>query len=1556
MPKGAGGRPAGRRDNPMNRRVRNESDAAKKRRIEKTATTRKEREAERKAEGAKSNTATAKAAKKAAAGTAPLSNFFGRKKAPTSIPAASAIAPTNANTQIETNNVTGNAAAPEAVPDMLMADNGNNGEELSVASAAAPEMDMPTIDSVVPVTEIANEIVTNFDVDDNEKPADYYDSSDGDHEKFEEGKPLGVQQAVNKVITERLKEEVCERNKSTDTWLLNHLRENDWWIRKEHARKFVKKLGVKKAEHDAYYRDIYVWLPDIKYGQAFMPCCPSCKSNKGVGNNGFRENHFGRLIVGMRSTYYAISRRYRCYDCEKRNNDLCGVTALEEAFEDHGVDMERRVDNLQYSFMGWDKRIMHLYPNGIGMEFPAFLTWRCGLDNLVVDLMRPMFNKGIKPAQFANMLLEMHSAEFDRLRLLHEYKNKSIRTGVNPNTKITPLGDYSNELKFRGIRVTGKYLSFAYIEHHNTIRPFYDKEVKKRGAESLTWDLSFKEAKNLAQYHGKPIFSGLVTALNGRGEIRVQYHVCTESHEQMISALQAFERTRISLGLPGCKHIFLDNPYKDRSLFLTHLPSVREQQEKYNKSTQQTEASIPSYPFEKLDVHKATSAPEINAKVMAMKDVIGSNKILGFDTEWNRLCRSYGAQYGRSRIQWIQIAYRDDKKNVGVLLLWVGGLKKLPSSLETLLCDDTLTFVGNKVSTDLKFVGEDFQIHGLTSVDQNERENVKNLGVFARVRDVVQSGIVGLDTLARLTLNLIVDKTCQVSTWTRELETDQEKYAAIDAAVSLEIFEVLVKMPDLTCKLTVEEATDGKKVDLIPKNGSVACMATRAATGTIVQRNEYNCPEGYWFKTRQGRRKSVAVGKGSFIVKIDTIEAPGLVLPNYIKPSEPSAKEVTLGDVGAKEILVPLAMLKEHVACDNVRATPIHQPITGRTQPATEPTPRKSDRGRVPRKRDPVDGYESDESDSPNSDVEEELDNDLVSDEELDNDMKELTSRDIELLRAAIFDSEKILEGKMPMQCDKLDDPPNPEDIPNRFSACLGDPFHEMDRPNPSSNKHEFKKAYFVALREACFIWNPIKLNKLRTKMISAGLSDKQIDAQMYYNARFFRECVERIVPPPKILYYRLRAVFVLFGEMVDSKTKQPLFNDKAWKKAKSVLRDAREGLFSDPPDVEFYSLKLGPNGEAMKNKYGLEKLECMRGTPRVEACHKHLHVTFRNWHVGIEMSNCLLGEFRHRYNHNVSQRRRFGYPKIPHYNLWMIDQIQNLMVENHGIQPFPHWTNASDFRTTDESFDIIPLQSETLHEALEERCKELNDIKLTREQAYAAKSMGTTLPFLPVVHSEEKKAFAKLVLNGKGKPDFDVMAVEWCKYVDGENIMPKLPSQLRTYFEEWSRNQRVEESNKKARPGIVVLDELNRVITPLASNDNSTQLLWKEPKAAAPLLQPPPQALRDTAEVAIVGGISVGNDAPSSAATSQGKRKRRCGVCRGEKCKGSGGRRYCQLLVKQSVPRKRKMDGDGTLSSTKRRQCQLCVMHGQGKHPNCIIGNGNRKFCKYYHYDGSSK
>ncbi len=47
-------------------------------------------------------------------------------------------------------------------------------------------------------------------------------------------------------------------------------------------------------------------------------------------------------------------------------------------------------------------------------------------------------------------------------------------------------------------------------------------------------------------------------------------------------------------------------------------------------------------------------------------------------------------------------------------------------------------------------------------------------------------------------------------------------------------------------------------------------------------------------------------------------------------------------------------------------------------------------------------------------------------------------------------------------------------------------------------------------------------------------------EAKMYYHVDYFRERVPRIILPPSKLYPRVRAVYELYGNMVDSKTNVP--------------------------------------------------------------------------------------------------------------------------------------------------------------------------------------------------------------------------------------------------------------------------------------------------------------------------------------------------------------------------------------------------------------------------------
>ncbi len=110
------------------------------------------------------------------------------------------------------------------------------------------------------------------------------------------------------------------------------------------------------------------------------------------------------------------------------------------------------------------------------------------------------------------------------------------------------------------------------------------------------------------------------------------------------------------------------------------------------------------------------------------------------------------------------------------------------------------------------------------------------------------------------------------------------------------------------------------------------------------------------------------------------------------------------------------------------------------------------------------------------------------------------------------------------MECDDLPLPAN-RNIRRRWKAVLGDLFHVMDRIKISP-KHDCRKAYFRALMDAFFQFNPETFANVCDKLKAGGWTDADIEHTLYYNPKFFLRRVERSVPPPDILYWRVRAVF----------------------------------------------------------------------------------------------------------------------------------------------------------------------------------------------------------------------------------------------------------------------------------------------------------------------------------------------------------------------------------------------------------------------------------------------
>jgi hypothetical protein len=205
----------------------------------------------------------------------------------------------------------------------------------------------------------------------------------------------GVMQTYLKAMKDLLKNEVASHG--ANSWLLSLLEENEWWVRAVHAPKVCKKLGIPCTE-PTYYRDVYVWLPDVRWGE--MPFCPNCESNARVTSHCWRDNHDGRRICTINTNYFALSRRYKCNACAEAAKSMKVAAAVAEGRipmdDGESTDEESaEVEVPAQTFMGWDEDARKYLAYNRGEEFPAFLTYRGGVDKAVVDLLRPMFDKGV---------------------------------------------------------------------------------------------------------------------------------------------------------------------------------------------------------------------------------------------------------------------------------------------------------------------------------------------------------------------------------------------------------------------------------------------------------------------------------------------------------------------------------------------------------------------------------------------------------------------------------------------------------------------------------------------------------------------------------------------------------------------------------------------------------------------------------------------------------------------------------------------------------------------------------------------------------------------------------------------------------------------------------------------------------------------------------------------------------------------------------------------------------------------------------------------------------
>lgn len=488
-------------------------------------------------------------------------------------------------------------------------------------------------------------------------------------------------------------------------------------------------------------------------------------------------------------------------------------TEEKEAYEN---GRETEIVKYKFNFMGWDADSLPLTANGRGDEFPALLSWRAGLDKKLIDMMRSFYNIGTRPETFATTVLEWHSQEYFKSWLRYKRDHKFYldierRKGATNPERWPMFSEFDDKANWNGKVPTGPYFAFMYKKNAASLEDHFAREVKKRGANSFATDVSYKVNKHLAMHKGNPIFKGYVTITNEFGEVRIQHHVLSDSHEQMKPSLEAYRNTSTAFGFAHPTTIYTDNPMRDRVFFLGEFESLRNEQARLDSTVVQPTATggIPPYPYDTGTplLKIVTTVKETDIAVPAMLQLMNKECGLAVDCEWKVEHNSAGRPVKTHKIALLQFAYCNANDNDAIHYLFVRTHRtsQLSKSLLSLFSDNSFNIVGVNVSADLKKVQRDF---GINSADQALRkrkpETIINLGLYARRRDVVQDGSVGLQHLAKTVLNYHIDKNDEVifSNWNSDrLSPEQTKYALIDVHGERELPFSYFSGRDSTCSL-----------------------------------------------------------------------------------------------------------------------------------------------------------------------------------------------------------------------------------------------------------------------------------------------------------------------------------------------------------------------------------------------------------------------------------------------------------------------------------------------------------------------------------------------------------------------------------------------------------------------------------------------------------------------------------------------------------------------------------------------------------------------------------
>ena len=1078
-----------------------------------------------------------------------------------------------------------------------------------------------------------------------------------------------------------------------------------------------------------YYPKVFVWLPEYLGAKRSITCqTKGCIYYQDIKNpmqpKGWNDDPVARRVVGLDRNYYIITKRLHCHKSTDSDGGGCGK-----------------------SFNWYDPIVMDQLEPGLASEFPAFLTHRSGIDKTLMSLIRAGIAHRVSSSAWSKILCELHVREHDirELKYLHYVqKDQKFQKENNSDVKAySSFSDFDDKLGYGGFYALRWYINSVYIDYMFYIRPSLDQCLSALTGYIIKWDHSFKLVKYMMKLDGVVTFTALFTLVNEYEQIRYQAFVPTKALSHLKAGLEGFIDALHEHGIAEPVLGFTDNVSSDAATFLECIPSLNKDVSHTNTDEH---SDLPRLVLPgDVSVNVCGTESEIQNACLGIMELLSlsNDKLyIGFDMEWEFSTGFLGT--GPQKTALIQIALP-----TSVYLLRVLTLKKLPISLEAILCSSQIIKIGQNIGADFAKIGRDFPDCKLPNKSKKSYSGVIELGRLAAKKNVVPNAQTSLTSIVAATLQLYLSKEFRSTEWGAEqLSDDQIQYAALDAYAGLLVWDVLKNIEHTGQPISV--ATDiGQLVSLYVRNHEVA-------QGVIIEQ-----PSTFTILDSDGEPVSLGVSKTKTwaLIEIDTVLAPNCVIAHHRQ----SLKNIQKDQISFKAV----------VSISALRTRNDQTPIS------SQPPKEKRNIGHINVGsviRPPLQSPQSSElsDDDPDSDAESELDDDEM-----------ISKNQNELERSSGFTqtNNKILAARI-----------------------LADVFHEMDKVcRTISKKHTLCKKFATAFSDTLLV--PDEDDK---KLVSEVLLKKKLTYEKVRSKSpaWLWKRVCRYIPESGILVLILTEFFNCWGKIKCPITGQPLFSAETWKKTQGVLHDVRKGWLSDPSLISVYtqegtdknglplyhcirgtnSVEGAIHNPIRRNFASLNASMELSDALIADFRHRHNADTGSLHKTGIKYS----GHYDPWLDHEIRQLRE--------------DIFWTVQPKNPPGRAI-HDTDPLNFAPTKEKFGItaIPPMVHIRHNFSGPTPRNLTSdhshkfwlSKLTGWQSnvydFLAEAQQTKYAVTPLHTSEEYDLFHKAVSIGgewcapKGKPNFEAMAGWWSEKANGKTIFYKLTEHLATYYKLWS-------------------------------------------------------------------------------------------------------------------------------------------------------------------------